>query len=264
MAISGEIDPAFHRFNAQAYNEHHYAKTGRADLQVAAKLIGDMALCLGSRMRTFESLYEIGSGGTLRTPALGEPLLAPNAQVTLTDISDSQIATVHSQVKSVRQGASEVWDGHEEAMGEANPLWRGAITNLCRRDITVGYHNIRETEVPPTDLRMEGHTLCSNTNRPELYEHTLDNFVRTMGPGDIAIRLFDVKSTEYFVEGQRFEGYPIDEQIVRSEAESRGLTVLSSCEFLVEVPAEEKRTRSTLSALGGAVLLKPVTATIIA
>jgi len=266
MTRPEDIDPAFKdNFDSDKYNDHHYSDPIEADILVTRGIVTSIALKLGQQLHTFDSLFEVGTGATLRTSGMASPLLAPSASVKLTDVGEPQIKATETAVRHVRQGNMGMWEAHQAIMASTHPIWRNAISDLCDLEVSFGYHNIRETPVPPTRLRVEGHTLCSNTNNAETYRHTLHNFVETMEPGDVAIRLFDVMSTKYIVDEQEFEGYPIDANTIRNEASELGLDVLSAFEYptAVTVDNAELATKSTLSALGGAVLLKPSTTTVI-
>lgn len=258
MDLSGTFGGAasFDDFDTPTYVGRHYRELSRADADVARSIILTILDRLEDRFGSFASAFEIGNAGVLRTSALAAPLLTLGAKVTLSDVGESQRTAAQLAVESVQQGDLGIWKAHQLAMGKVDRRWAHAITSICRRNPAVVHHNILEKPVPPVGVRLEAHTLCSHTNKPEVYKKALDNFFATMKPGDVAIRIFDIGSTGYSVGGRWFEGYPINVEIVRAEAEERGLIVLGTCEAPLNVAADEG-TGSTFSAIGGAVLLKP-------
>jgi hypothetical protein len=255
---------SFDTFDTSAYTGRHYSELDHADADVAEVIISAIVENLGDRFGSFEGAFEIGNAAVLRTSALAEPLLRSDAEVTFSDVGKTQRAAARLAVARVQEGDLGIWEAHQLAMGKVDHRWANAVTNICRRDPIVAHHNILENPVPPAGVRVEGHTLCSHTNRAEVYEQALDNFLVTMEPGDVAIRIFDVGSTGYFVGGRWFEGYPINLNTVRAEAKKRGLTILGIREVPIKVATDEvTRTGSTFSAIGGAVLLKSSTSTVI-
>lgn len=244
-------------FNAQVYDDHNYGTLWAADKRVAAFIIATITKRLNGRVGELESLYEIGNGGVMRTAALGEPLLHPAASVTLTDVGEPQLAAIRSTVASVKAGNLGYWDTHQAAMGLRDKRWDQAITRLCSREVEVKYHDINKEPVPTAQVRAEGHVLCSHTDQPEDYWRAVKNFYASMEPNDIAIRIFDVGSTGYVVDGYRFNGHPIHEAAIRAEADRLGLIVLGVREVSVDTSVTNTTTASTLTGIGGAVLLKP-------
>ena len=259
LLASASVKP-FSRFNALIYNEHNYKDPWQADKEIARFVTVTITEQLGSRFGTFNSLYEIGNGGTMRTAPLGEPLLGPNACVTLTDVKygESQLATIRSTISRARRGDLGYWAKHQEFMGSVNSRWNGAIARLlCDYPIEIKPHDILAAPVPPVHLRVEGHVLCSHTSVEEEYWQGVKNFYSSMRPGDVAIRVYDVESDSYMVNGYAFSGHPINQTNIRSEAEVFGLVVLGVYEASVDTSLTNAATASTLSGIGGAVLLRP-------
>jgi hypothetical protein len=251
---------SFGNFNAPDYNDHNYRDPWPADKIIAQFVTTTIARQLGSRFGSFSSLYEIGNGGTMRTAPFGEPLLRPGACVTLTDVEEgeSQLAAIRSTVARAREGDLGYWARHQEIMGPASSRWSGAITRLlCNYPIEIKPHDISRQPVPPVSLRVEGHVLCSRTSVEEEYWQGVKNFYSSMRPGDVAIRVYDVESDSYMVDGYEFSGYPINQENIHSEARALGLVTLGVYETPVDTSITNAATASTLSGIGGAVLLRP-------
>lgn len=253
-------------FDPKAYALRHFAKVSSADSLVAHRII-ELLHQLPDQPRS--SYTEIGiAGGALRVACLAEPVLTPSATICLTDVHANLVAEARTEIARVRQGESTIWQAHAADMakghpgvanGRPNPRWNGVLERVC--DVaTVSELDILTTGLGASAIRAEAHCLCSMTGvRPE-YEQAVANFYAGMEPGDAAIRIFDINSRGYQVGGEEFPGYPITPDDVASQAERMGLYVVGA--FGVDVDegytqANSSRTASTLTGIGGAVLLKP-------
>jgi len=247
---NGDIDWAL--FSPAAYAPHHYIGVDCHDVAIARRIITTLERLSGD----YRSLTEIGAGGVLRTACLAAPLLMPGSPITLTDVAEPQLAATRLAVEQVQQGRPGYWAAHEAAMTAVNSRWANALATVCRKP-TIRRYNVLQAPLGTSSIRIEGHCLCSLSARPDEYNHAVSNFYGGMQTGDVAIRLFDIGSTGYNVGDVWFPGYPTDELEVSNQAESMGLVVLDSFRMPYQKRTDSNAASSTLSALGGAIMVKP-------
>ncbi len=256
----GNTEVDWGKFDPAKYMAYHYSTIHPADSYTANRIIHTLRQLTHGRA----SLVEIGNGGGLRIACIPSPLLSPDAVVRLTDVGYPQLNRAHEQVQRTRNNLPVDWTKHEADMvkgnagvdgGRPNPEWAGALARVCL-DPLIERHDITTTPLGPAAIRIEGHTLCSLSQNEADYEQACANFYDGMETGDIAVRIFDIDSDGYFVDGVWFPGYPVTPRNVQEQAEQLGLGVLDvfSVPFDTALPGP---TLSTFCSIGGAVLLKP-------
>jgi hypothetical protein len=277
-----EHPPNWDKFDAQRYGKHHYGTVSEADRRVALRVAANVRTILQvaspSRCRApYERAVDVGGGGGLRTALLGGPLLRWGGEQVFTDIGQPQLDEAWWQVEQERKRpkvCTRIYARHETGLTDRGfrGLDRGYyeyVRSLRRitQNPVVRRLDILEESVGEAGIRTEGHCLCSITSDRDAHYQAVRNFYDGMEPGDTAIRLFDVNSTGYAVEGEEFPGYPTNAEEVARQAESMGLLVLDAFEVSFgQAPAIPGVTSSTFSALGAAVMIKEAryTPTIIA
>jgi hypothetical protein len=243
------------------YAHHHYGVAQSVDIAIAEAVIrtvggDDLAPMMGKA----KSLFEVGTAGVMRSTGLLTPLLDPRAMIWQTDVGKTQMFETMHSLGELHKGNLGIWESHQTAMGQVDPRWANAIAAIAQHMVSVTYHDVKKTSVPEVQVRNEAHALCSCTDKTDEYENGVENFLKSMTEGDVAVRLFDVNSNGYRVGDRWYPGYPINAAKVRIEARKLGLVVLFADDFKISqrtVGTEKTSAQSTLSGLGCAVLHKP-------
>ena len=244
-------------FNTPKYAEFHYGDVSDADNWLSNWVVS--VLRRPGIRRDFKTAKEIGTGGVLRTAMLGAGNLSEHAKVTCTDVGESQMQETLKAIADIMAGNPSKWRLHEKGVikghpkvdeGRGHPWMVGALDKICA-GATVEQFDIREAPLGPAGMRFEGFCLCSNTDDPDQYELEVDNFYGGMMSNDVAVRMFDIESKGYWVDGRFFPGIPINPTKVIEQAKRIGLVVVDS------IGIEFGASSSTFTGIGAAVMIKP-------